>query len=547
MDKAVSLVAEIMSEQYAGLSVEAFCMKLIELLPGYGLMDAFVPLGVPKGDFAGIPEGALQEYFDFYARRCEEKRVAGRSRLMTPEWAMSYFSDRFAKVVFGGRCVVMDRDLSSGLRTYDRDTFFDMFTNISVRNSNRGAGAYMPACRYWFNYVELNEAVVFDPNPTYSTKAGEINLWKGFSFHPESNGKAEAFLLFVRDIICSGDLKVYAFLYALLAKIVQQPHSKLGEGIAVALRGKQGVGKNVFIDTFGALFGQAYTTVTDTAQLTRNFNSQLFNKIIVFGDEAVWGGEKRSRAVLKSMITSPTIVIERKYAEPFEAPNYIRLFTATNDDWAAPKEFGDRRWLVLDVSDAHRRDESYFAAIRESMENGGYCDLMHRLLTADISGVNFQRDMPSTEAGLINSISSLEPTEYFFYELLRDDHRRLYDSQELQVFDRDVPCDEIYRLYSAYVVEHQVKYPQRREELGKVLTKLFGSSVRRYQKRADGKMKYYYSFPELHKARDSFASNLGMDVDWDTLIGGGMLGVTVAPGKTEWNEIWSLQRILPQV
>ncbi|MGA2547618.1 MAG: primase-helicase family protein [Rectinemataceae bacterium] len=549
MDKIIEVLVELVGEEAPGLVVSQFYDKLLGKLIEHDLLGLLAPVGARAADgFTGIPESALEEYFSYYQKRCTAKRSAGLNRIMTPEWAMKHFNGRFAKIVFGGKCLVMDRDLSRGLRTYDRDTFYSMFTDVMIRNSSPGGNPYLAACVYWFRHTRLYESVVFDPNPDYIQKADEINLWQGYPYQPEANGRAEQFLRFTHDIICSADDRSYDFLFALLAKIIQQPHVKYGEGIAVALRGKQGVGKNVFVESVGKLFGQAFTTVTDTAQLTRNFNSQLFNKIIVFGDEAIWGGEKRSRSILKSIITSPVITIEKKYSEPFEAPNYIRLFTATNEDWAAPKELGDRRWFVLDVSDERRRDDKYFESIRLSLENGGYNDLMYRLMSTDISSVNFQNDMPSTEAGLINSISSLEPrSEYFLYVLLRDDIQHVRDGEKPEVFNQEITCDGLFQKYSQYAKDQQIKYPMRREELGKVVSRLFGGSVRRFQKRWGGRMKYYYDFPDLDTAKEEFDENLGITVNWDTLLGGGMRGVEVVGSKDEWNRAWELQPIIRQV
>jgi hypothetical protein len=52
---------------------------------------------------------------------------------------------------------------------------------------------------------------------------------------------------------------------------------------------------------------------------------------------------------------------------------------------------------VLDVSDAHMQDHSYFASIASEMENGGRQALLHVLLNRDLTNFNV-RLVPQTEA-----------------------------------------------------------------------------------------------------------------------------------------------------
>ena len=55
--------------------------------------------------------------------------------------------------------------------------------------------------------------MIFDPDPAYTSKADEINLWDGFAVRPQENGKAESYLRFVKEVICSGNNELYDFLH----------------------------------------------------------------------------------------------------------------------------------------------------------------------------------------------------------------------------------------------------------------------------------------------------------------------------------------------
>ena len=96
---------------------------------------------------------------------------------------------------------------------------------------------------------------------------------------------------------------------------------------------------------------------------------------MLFGDEAVWGGEKSTESVLKQLITEPSMIIEMKGKDVFEVRNFLRLMLATNSEWAAPVSLTDRRYFVLNVSDSRKNDHDFFKNLITSklMEEVNHC------------------------------------------------------------------------------------------------------------------------------------------------------------------------------
>ena len=76
-----------------------------------------------------------------------------------------------------------------------------------------------------------------------------------------------------------------------MADAIQNPNSGLG---LLAIRGKQGVGKGIFVNVFASLFGPHTMHVTQSSHLVGNFNAHLKDKLLVFADEAFWAGDKRA-------------------------------------------------------------------------------------------------------------------------------------------------------------------------------------------------------------------------------------------------------------
>ena len=103
--------------------------------------------------------------------------------------------------------------------------------------------------------------------------------------------------------------------------------------------------------------------MSSSHHLVGNFNAHLETAIVVFADEAFWAGDKQGEGTLKTLITGNAIRIERKGIDLKSSPNHIHLIMASNADWVVPASADERRYFVLDVSDAHRQDHAYFADV----------------------------------------------------------------------------------------------------------------------------------------------------------------------------------------
>lgn len=256
---------------------------------------------------------------------------------------------------------------------------------------------YVPLGKWWLmhkNRRQYNGGMRFMPHRDAEVVGKRLNLWKGFAVAPRA-GDCQLYLDHIRENICGGDSKSYDYLIRWMAHAVQH---RDGPGhVAVCLRGKQGAGKGFFIKTFGALFGEHFTHVTNPDHLTGKFNAHLETTYVLFGDECFYAGDRRHEQILKVMVTEETIVVEPKGVNAYAARNFLHLMLATNADWIVPVAADDRRWFVLDVGEAKRRDEDYFQAIADQMKAGGYEALLHMLLNMDLSAFRI-RQFPETAA-----------------------------------------------------------------------------------------------------------------------------------------------------
>jgi hypothetical protein len=299
-------------------------------------------------------------------------------------------NEKYAVVPIGGNVRVMD--LTKETPTYYRVTDFRLLLGNRTRVEGKN---HIPLATWWLSEPRRRqyEGVCFEPGKWQEVDR-KRNLWTGFAVMPKP-GNCARYLDFLREVICSGSQGHYDYLVNVMADAVQRPN-KQGD-VAVVLRGLEGVGKGFAVNTFGYLFGRHFVSVTQASHLTGKFNGHLAQCSLLFADEAFFAGDRQHDAVLKALITEPTLLIERKGVDATPAQNKTHLWIASNESWVVPAGPSARRYFCLDVADAYRNDSRYFEAIAAQMRNGGYEALLHTLLNRDLSKVNI-RQVPQTEA-----------------------------------------------------------------------------------------------------------------------------------------------------
>jgi hypothetical protein len=85
----------------------------------------------------------------------------------------------------------------------------------------------------------------------------------------------------------------------------------------------------------------------------------------------LWAGDHRTADKIKSLITAPTIQIERKVGGCHVIPNRLHVIMTTNHDHAVAAGVGDRRFVVCDVNDERACDKSWFDPIYRDLDEGG--------------------------------------------------------------------------------------------------------------------------------------------------------------------------------
>jgi hypothetical protein len=380
-------------------------------------------------------------------------------------------------------------------------TFKELLSNRSV-----GSKRKVPLGLAWMSWASRRQynSVVFAPDK--QLPANYYNLWQGFAVEPEP-GDCHLFLEFVHDVVCSGDAGFHDYLIGWCARAVQFPGEQ-GE-VAIVLKSDEGTGKGFFIRHFGELFGAHYCYVSNSRHLVGNFNAHLETAVVVFADEAFWAGDKQGEGVLKALITEPTMRIEPKGIDARSAPNFTYVMMASNNDWVVPAGHTSRRFAVNEVSDVHRQDHNYFAALQAEWDAGGREAFMHHLLNLDLRDFNVRR-VPQTGALLGQKLLSLPPVDRWYYDMLQR------GMNEGGVWKDWVGTDFLWLNYC-----EQENRPGPRNAFG---MRLLGNGTQpgllppgARRRKGNGGFAgrcWGYEFPPLEDCRKHFEQRLGAKLDW---------------------------------
>ena len=285
-----------------------------------------------------------------------------------------------AHVMVGGKARILhiktDSDLGWNIHEfYHQADFKSHYANRKLRVGKQ----LKTVGELWLSHPDRRsyEGVTFNPN---GVSEGYYNLFQGFPVKPV-RGDCGLYLDHIYNNICKGDDELYDYVIHWMADAIQNPGRR--PGVALVIRGKQGVGKGVFVNEFARLFGPHAIQVTQSSHLVGNFNAHLRDKLLVFADEAFWAGDKRAEGALKALVTEDTTPIEMKGVDVQNAQNFVRLIMASNNDWVIPASADQRRFVVMEAGTARMQDSVYFKALRDQMEQGGRQALMQFLLDRD--------------------------------------------------------------------------------------------------------------------------------------------------------------------
>lgn len=446
------------------------------------------------------------------------------------EEQLAEINREYAVVMVGGKCCILKENCCSltgkvSITLLTPNDFRHFFANKMVEIDTEKGKKEISVSKAWMESGNRRQydGIIFDPAGKY-LDSKKYNMFQGLPIKP-IKGNCSLMLQHILNVICSGNEQHYKYLLCWFARCIQQPGGQR-PGVAIVLRGGQGVGKGKAVNPFGELFGAHYLHITSGSQLTGRFNQHLASGILVFSDEGVWGGDKVAEGVLKGLITEGTLFVEPKGKDCYTVDNHVNLIIASNSKWVTPAGMGERRFFVLDVSDCHMQDKVYFKALTDELENGGQEAFMYHLLNeVDVDEVDLRS--PPRTAGLFDQqLRTMRSIEKWWYQLLCDggfpdvvidEHDKLVVRPgTLGEWPSWYSTEDLHFAYREYARANHDRYADDRMAFTKELIKLC-PGLASFRKTSGSNRQSGLSIPVLSECRTAFENLVKSPIEWPSL------------------------------
>jgi hypothetical protein len=264
------------------------------------------------------------------------------------------------------------------------------------------------------------ERVTFMPNGPTVVGGKLLNLWRGWGVEPKE-GSWDLMKKHLFEVVCKGREAHYEYLMNWMAWCVQNP-DKQAE-VAVVLIGLKGSGKTTVGEFLIKIFGHHTFQMNGGEDLAGKFNAHAENCVFLLADEASWRNVRHRDGIgrLNSMITAPTLVVERKGFDKFNAPNFLHTMLTAEPGFAFPAGPKERRYAPFGLSAERLRDFPYFTALRGEMDGDGPAAALWELMRRPLAGWH-PREIPKeileSEEMVQQKLHSLDEMERWWLDCL---------------------------------------------------------------------------------------------------------------------------------
>lgn len=303
------------------------------------------------------------------------------------------------------------------------------------------------ACSYWLKH---EHHIWYDTSTiAIKTRPRVLNLFSGLIATKEEledldEDEALPLLEHIYFVWCKGNEVKFHYTLRWLAHLVRKPCTKMK--VALVLQAVEGAGKGIIVEKFKEIFGRHFKSL-GMESITGQFNGQLLDCLLLFLDESLYSGDKAVVGKLKRLITESTHQINEKFVRNITVENQLNMIVATNNMWAVPVERTDRRYFILDCSDAHASGSVEDAAYFDRLAAVSSRTLLKLLFSIDISNFN-PTIMPMTQAKRIQKEIGLNSVELWWLDMLREEATILFNMEEDT--SRIICKKDIYQLFAAW-------------------------------------------------------------------------------------------------
>ena len=255
------------------------------------------------------------------------------------------------------------------------------------------------------------------------------NIFKGFQSKMPKDAPAtlhDGVKIFLDHIslLCNHDEETTEYLIDYIADMFQNPQTL--PTIAIVMKSKQGLGKDLMINYLEKMMGEEY--VFRTSDIGRDifgtFNPAVRGKLLVQFNELQGKDGFTHKERFKDFITADKLNINEKNVKQFTIKNSIRPFVFSNAMTPVEIPVDDRRFVVIKGADLLPADQrnDYYNPLFNNLNDPHVVDLIYKyFMERDLSQRDFKRQRPITQAYKNMKEGNIPPMPKYMYELLTNE------------------------------------------------------------------------------------------------------------------------------
>ena len=239
----------------------------------------------------------------------------------------------------------------------------------------------------------------------------------------EERGKdsPEFVLNFIKKAWANDNETHYNQIIKWMAHLIQRPWIKMKSSLV--LQGLEGCGKGMIIQLLGKILGHKYFyQPTDISEILGTFNYMLDNKLLVYANEMIWGGDKKQAGILKKLLTEERRTSNMKNMPQRELSNFINWLMDSNEGHIVPAGVRERRYNVFKVG-------NYIYTLTEQQVKSIYdfCPYSFAkfLYNVDLTGFNPHKHLNTDGLKEQKQLSMSAPHKFILYTL--ENNQEYYD------------------------------------------------------------------------------------------------------------------------
>jgi len=244
-----------------------------------------------------------------------------------------------------------------------------------------------------------------------------FNSFTGFKSKITKNINMEKVSKFINHIKLLTNFEEGAadYLIKYCADIFQRP--EILPGIAILIKSKQGVGKDIFADILGECLGKDHIHKDSKFQnVVGTFNKNLENKLIIVLNEVSGKDGHLSKDLLKDLITENHLNIRKMRTDTEKIRNFMRLFLFSNNLNPIDLPADNRRYVVF--QSGAKQNVEYYTELFNLKYDKEFLDSLYTYFMEYDLGDFEPRQMYKTEAynNLVKHNSN--PFYSFLYDII---------------------------------------------------------------------------------------------------------------------------------